>query len=419
METFLLYWQNAWAIIQDLGTWLLFGTLIAGLLHVFMPPNFVRNHLGRGNLSNVVKASLLGVPMPLCSCGVIPAAIGLKKDGASNGAATGFLVSTPQTGVDSITVSAVFLGLPFAAFKVVCAFITGIVAGIIVNFFESPPARIKEQSAKRELRQPCRNWRECSRELIEFAVDDLLYSVWKWIVLGILVSAAISTFIPTGALAEHAWTSGFSGMLLMLIIALPLYVCATASVPIAASLVVAGMPLGAALVFLMAGPATNVATVGAVSSEFGRRITIIYISVIAVLSIVFGWLFDIMIGDYFQPRELGGEHLGDLGVFGAVVLLALFVYFLIRDVQFWQKRRRQKKTMGEEWISLEVDGMTCVGCVRNINLAVSVQYGVDRVDVDLAQGRVIVHGHGFRPERIQEAIEEAGYQVQRIEQGRE
>ena len=162
MDRILLYLENIWHVLQELGPWLLFGALVAGLLHVFMPPNFVRKHLGKGTFRNVIKASLLGVPMPLCSCGVIPAAIGLKKDGASNGAATGFLISTPQTGVDSITVSAVFLGIPFACFKVVSAFITGIVGGALVNITDPAPqtAAAAEQPPAKE-RKRCSNCREC------------------------------------------------------------------------------------------------------------------------------------------------------------------------------------------------------------------------------------------------------------------
>lgn len=412
MDRILLYLENIWHVLQELGPWLLFGALVAGLLHVFMPPNFVRKHLGKGTFRNVIKASLLGVPMPLCSCGVIPAAIGLKKDGASNGAATGFLISTPQTGVDSITVSAVFLGIPFACFKVVSAFITGIVGGALVNITDPAPqtAAAAEQPPAKE-RKRCSNCRECAHNLVEFAVNDLLYGVWKWILIGVLISAAISTFVPAGKLAETAWATGLTGMLLMLLISLPLYVCATASVPIAASLVVAGMPTGAALVFLMAGPATNIATLGAVSSEFGKRITVIYVAVIATLSVAFGWLFDFFLGGTFRPEEAVHEHLGWLGPAGAVALVALFAYFLIRDIRFWRWERAQERAVGEEKLSLVLGGMTCEGCVRNVRLAIAAQHGVDRVDVDLETGRVVVHGRGYHPEYVREAVEEAGYEI--------
>lgn len=415
MNILYTYLENVWAVLQELGPWLLFGTLVAGLLHVFMPPNFVRKHLGQGNWRNVIKASLLGVPMPLCSCGVIPAAIGLRKEGASNGAATGFLISTPQTGVDSITVSAVFLGIPFACFKVVSAFITGIVGGVLVNVFEPSaslsqgPTSDKSESGKD--RDDYRGVWQRGRELFNFAVMDLLYGIWKWILIGVLISAAISTFVPQGALAGQAWASGIAGMLVMLLISLPLYVCATASVPIAASLVVAGMPTGAALVFLMAGPATNIATLGAVSSEFGKRITVIYIVVIATLSVLFGWLFDTLMGGYFRPQEVGHEHLGWLGPAGAGVLLGLFVFFLFRDIKFWRWERAQQKVTGEERSQLQIEGMTCEGCVKNVRLAAAAQHGVQKVDVDLKTGKVTVHGHGFHPENIREAVEEAGYKV--------
>ncbi|MCF7855135.1 MAG: permease, partial [Candidatus Pacebacteria bacterium] len=247
------YLSLAWQVTRQLAPWLLFGALVAGLLHVLLPPNFVQRHLGKGNFKNIVKASLFGVPMPLCSCGVIPAAIGLKKDGASDSATMGFLISTPQTGVDSIMVSAAFLGLPFALFKVVSAFVTGLIGGTITNIGISEKQRAGTPAADKKESAPCRTISTCIRNLLEFAVNELLYPVWKWIAVGILISAAISFFLPENALAEKAWATGLAGMFLMLLISLPLYVCATASVPIVASLVHAGMPTGAALVFLMAG----------------------------------------------------------------------------------------------------------------------------------------------------------------------
>jgi uncharacterized membrane protein YraQ (UPF0718 family)/copper chaperone CopZ len=411
MEILHEYSHHAWHVFQDLAPWLLLGVGVAGLLHILLPTDFVRRHLGRGNMRNVVKAALFGVPMPLCSCGVIPAAIGLKKDGASDGAAVAFLISTPQTGVDSITVSAVFLGLPFALFKVVTAFLTGLLGGALTNFTE-PKAGVPIAPSSAQAHQPCHGVTQCAAAWYEFAVNDLLYSIWKWIVVGTLVSAAISTFVPQNWLAGQPWADGLAGMVLMLLISMPFYVCATASVPIAASLVVAGMPLGAALVFLMAGPATNAATLGAVFKEFGRRVTIIYTAVIAVGSILFGWIFDLMLGDYLQPAPAGTHASSSFGIVGAVVLLALFSWFAVRDVRRGLRRKAAPHVAGEEVVTLTVGGMTCEGCARNVKNALSVQHGVHRVEVVLADHRAVVCGHNLREEELREAVREAGYECE-------
>jgi uncharacterized membrane protein YraQ (UPF0718 family)/copper chaperone CopZ len=403
--------MNVWHVLHELAPWLLLGATIAGLLHIFLPTDFVRRHLGQGNLRNVVKAALFGVPMPLCSCGVIPAAIGLKKDGASDGASVSFLISTPQTGVDSIMVSAAFLGLPFALFKVISAFLTGLIGGVLTNLTE-PPEVTATRTPERN-REGCKSVRDCAREWRHFTIDDLLYSIWKWIVIGILVSAAITTTVgDSQPLADKPWAMGLAGMFLMLLISMPLYVCATASVPIAASLVVAGMPVGAALVFLMAGPATNVATLGAVYSEFGRRVTAIYVAIIAGGSILFGWLFDLFFGGMFRPVAGMAHKLGPFALVTAILLILLFLYFALRDIKFWLAERKMPKVAGEEMLQLQVSGMTCEGCARNVRNALLPQHGVHGVDIDLKAGTVTVSGHGLHTDELAEAVREAGYGVE-------
>ncbi len=405
---------NAVQVAAELAPWLLLGAGIAGILHIFLPPDFVRRHLGQGSFSNVLKAALFGVPMPLCSCGVIPAAIGLKKDGASDGAAVAFLISTPQTGVDSITVSVVFLGLPFALFKVMTAFITGLIGGMLSNL---SPAAGRDMGAPAQptpvTRRRCRTLSGCFRSWYEFTVNDLLYSIWKWIIVGILVSAAISTFVPQDMLAGKSWATGLAGMFLMLLISMPLYVCATASVPVAASLVVAGMPLGAALVFLMAGPATNMATLGAVYSEFGKRITFIYIGVIAGGSILFGWLFDWLFGTQFGVASVHVHESGTMGMTALLLLVVLFVIFAIRDLRaLLSKGKETARGAGEEErLVLPVGGMTCEGCARNVKNALMPQRGVHSVQIDVASGKATVQGHNLHLGELQEAVREAGYEI--------
>ena len=278
---------TAWNITQELAPWLLLGTAITVVLYAVLPKNFLARALqGR---AGVWRAVLLGVPLPLCSCGVIPAGIGLKKQGASDGAAIGFLISTPQTGVDSVLVSASMLGWPFALYKVFAALVTGLVGGTLAQSEAPPTASKLEVGTRPNL-----------RESLEHGLQ-VIRSIWHWLVVGILLSAAITTWLPNDLFASSS--SAVLSFAFALLVSLPLYVCATASVPIAAALVASGMPTGAALVFLMAGPATNVATIAAVREGFGKRPFVVYLSTVVLGSTTFGALYELVLGELAVPSQ--------------------------------------------------------------------------------------------------------------------
>lgn len=271
--------------------------------------------------SGIFQAVLLGVPLPLCSCGVIPAGIGLRKQGASNGSSVGFLISTPQTGVDSILVSAAMLGWPFAIFKMVTAAITGIAGGLLTDMFVSDKSDLAVVSNERI---QSNRWYGGFQHAIE-----IIRSIWIWLVVGVLVSAVISAVLPDSVIQTVASWGPLAGIILALLIALPLYVCATASVPIAAALIASGMPPGAALVFLMAGPATNIATISAVASQFGKKVTSIYLLTVVIGSVLFALLFDWLIGFASSSDGHLHVHVPNLTeVLSAIALLGLFVWFL-------------------------------------------------------------------------------------------
>lgn len=338
MATFLNFLNHCWLTTLEVAPWLLLGSLLAGVLHVLLPEGFIKRHLGQRRFTDVFKAVAIGIPMPLCSCGVIPAAIGLKKDGASDGASVGFLISTPQTGVDSILVSAMFLGWPFALFKVVSALLSGLLGGILTNLLH-----IESDISETVEKKSCCSKTTASKKpkkhiiisIVRFGVFDLLHDIYRWLVVGVLIAALISTVIPSGRLSELWWTQGFAGLLTMLIISLPMYICATASVPLAASLVLAGMSPGAALVLLMAGPTTNVATIGVVLRTFGKRIALIYLGTVIVTSVLLGYLFDGLLGQasVAKVHEHGGQSW--LAIGSAVVLLALVVFLSGIDFRRW------------------------------------------------------------------------------------
>ncbi len=338
--------REIWLTTVEMAPWLLLGLLIAGLIHLFLPEGFIRRYLGGGRFGAVLRAVLIGVPMPLCSCGVVPAALGLKKDGASNGASMGFLISTPQTGVDSILVSATFLGWPFAIFKVLSAFISGLLGGVVVNATESGGSPTEPEPEKAA---PCccgnnsgktaqRSW----GDIFKFGFVELLGDFYRWLAFGIVAAGIIAALVPQDSLKEYWWAQGVSGLLAMLIISLPMYICATASVPLAASLVVAGMSPGAALVLLMAGPATNVATIAIIGRSFGRKNAVIYLVTVAVVSILAGWFFDSVL----SAAPPATEHMHNalpmaLQITAAVILVSAMLVLAARDVAKWMRRSRR------------------------------------------------------------------------------
>jgi len=390
----------------ELSPALLLGLLIAGILHVFIPPGLVSRHLSRSNSRSVLRSVLLGIPMPLCSCGVIPAAIGLKNDGASKGAATGFLISTPQTGVDSILVSASFLGWPFALFKVLAAFVTGMIGGILVNITE--PGTDVEPATRNADKKTGQSHNPIV-EILRYGIFDILSSIDIWIILGIIISALITILIPPGFLAGQSWTQGLGGMLLVLAISLPLYVCTTGSVPIAASLIAAGMPTGTALVFLMAGPATNIATLGAVYRSLGGRVMAIYLGTVAVMSIIFGLIFNRVL----SPGMAGVHHHGGeaslLQLTCAVVLSALLIFLIGRRLF---RKHAPAGPIGpgpDRTMTIRVRGMTCNHCVNTVKTALESVNGVEEAVPDLTTGTVLIRGKNIAPETLRQKIKEAGY----------
>ncbi|MEQ8982032.1 MAG: copper ion binding protein [Deltaproteobacteria bacterium] len=392
------YWTAVLGVLASLAPFLLLGAVVAGVLHILLPKDFVRRHLGgRGG---VLKAVALGVPLPLCSCGVIPAGLGLKKDGASDASTVGFLISTPQTGVDSILVSASFLGLPFALFKVVSAAVTGIVGGWVTGF---------ASDGTTQLPAPAMTSAGARRNKLRDFVDHtlmILGSIWGWVIFGILASAAIEVFVPHDFLAGFAESGSILPMIAALVISLPLYVCATASVPIAAALVEAGLPAGAALVFLMAGPATNVATIGAIYRTLGKKPLAIYLATIVLGSIGFGFMFDFVLPLDAVTAPHDHTTFEWWRVASMVALVALLAYFAVRDLR--AKLRKQPEPAGA--IEVAVEGMTCNGCVNTLERKLRETAGVESAHVSLDPQRAVVRG-SISEEAVGAAVVAAGFRV--------
>ncbi|MCD6162675.1 MAG: permease [candidate division Zixibacteria bacterium] len=408
-----------WNILLDLSFPLIVGIAIAGAVHVILPAGFVHRNLGKRGLGSIIKAALIGVPMPLCSCGVIPTAVGLKQDGASNGASTSFLISTPQTGVDSILVSASFLGWPFAIFKLIVSFITGIIGGAVVDLFDNQDGYTPKQSAADN---HFSGYQSRLKEAVNFGIFELFGMIYRWLIVGILLAALISLFVPSGYLSTISWIGGIGGLFLMLLISLPLYVCATASVPIAASLIAAGMPPGAAMVLLMAGPASNIATIGAVFRAFGGKILTIYLATVSIFSIFFGWLFDFIIN---SGESLAIQHHQNNEWFiiaSAVTVIGLSVFMIFNDLQkkYHQKlahrgmsrdrdiRQSHESTEADMRIQLSVQGMTCQHCAANVTKALESVEGAKVVNVSTDENLAVIDGNPAIDDLI-DSVNNAGY----------
>ncbi|MFI3315666.1 MAG: SO_0444 family Cu/Zn efflux transporter [Rikenellaceae bacterium] len=305
------YFNELLSILNEMSPYLILGFLISGLLHVYVPKTLYSKFLHRKGFGSVMGAALLGVPLPLCSCGVIPTAMSLKKEGASDGATVSFLVGTPQTGIDSILATYSLLGLPFAIIRPVAAFIVAIFGGVLVDKFDSKPKKISYSNLKFAPQNETTTTKcscGCSHDFnakqkkslsvaLRYGYVDMMQDFGKWLVIGLLAAAAITAFIPDSVFSMFK-EYYFLNILLILIVSAPMYICATGSIPIALSLILKGVSPGAAFVLLMAGPATNVASLIILKRGIGVRKTAIYL-----VSIIVGSIACALIIDFLLPAE--------------------------------------------------------------------------------------------------------------------
>jgi len=323
-----------WGVLAEMSPYLLFGFGIAGVLSVFMTAARVERHLGGAGFWQVFKASLFGVPLPLCSCGVIPVSMSLHKHGASKGSTLSFLLSTPQTGVDSILVTYGLLGPIFAIFRPVAAFITGIVGGSVINVLERHDIvsnRASEEKPHCE-DECCSNPKGHSRltRAFKHGFITLPADIGRSMLIGLAIAALISALVPEDFFAETLAVTGggFIAMLVMMVLGIPVYVCATASAPIAAALIAKGLNPGAALVFLLTGPATNAATLVTLASQLGKRSAVVFLLTVIVSALAGGLILDaIFRGDVSQITHAHGFMLpGWFKNVCAVILLGVLGY---------------------------------------------------------------------------------------------
>jgi len=433
IELLLTFVTASWAVFGAMAPYLLLGFAVAGLLSVVISPEWVERHLGGNGLGQVVKASLFGVPLPLCSCGVIPVAASLRRHGASKGATTAFLLSTPQTGVDSIAVTYGLLGPFLAVVRPLAALVTGIFGGGLVQAFNGDGVPAGSEITDGEEAQTCSS--DCCDEekpknrskiveALHYGLVILPRDIGKALILGVAISGLIAAFVAPQAL-ESTLGGGLWPMLAAMAIGIPLYVCATASTPIALGLIHAGLSPGAALVFLISGPATNSAALTTLWKVLGRRAAIIYLLTVAVASLATGLAVDGLIGAGGLPESAlvpAASSIADQGAHAhhedgaamswfemasAFVLLAVLINAL-------RPRRRPDGVEAmaqddERVLEIKVGGMRCNGCVQSVQRALSEISGVTDAEVRLDEGRALIRGNGFSVQELIEAVNSLGF----------
>jgi len=388
MSDIILLGQNFLALFMESAPWLLLGLFVAGVMHELVPVSFLERHMGSNSIGSISKAAVIGAPLPLCSCGVIPAALGLRRSGASKSSTISFLVSTPETGVDSVSVSYALLGPLFAIIRPIAAVASAIYAGIMVKVFGDSDSKVNKTaepvssccesettkpvesssccSTKADVAQPSSccsssqhesgnhsmNANSTGAELTDhslnafssfsnaaasaarvarYASGKLLEDIVVWLLIGLALAAAIKTWVPTDFLTQ--WGDGLVAMLVMAFIGIPMYICATASTPLAVGFLAAGLSPGAILVFLMAGPATNISTMGMIKQEMGLKTLALYLFSVVSASIAFGYLLNYLVSamslqGLIQTQSALHEHGGGVQVayaLSAIILGALML----------------------------------------------------------------------------------------------
>lgn len=334
-----------------MAPYILFGLLFAGILHELVPDTLVTKHLGTNSIGSVIKSTLFGIPLPVCSCGVIPLATSIKKSGASKGATLSFLISTPITGVDSILATYGIFGWIFTLYRAITSMVIAMVAGILTNILDSdevvsPTFRTQPKAEEGSCCTTMCGTTDASKisgfsliRALRYGFVTLLEDIAKALFWGLILGALITVLMPkdlSAILTEYAWLS----YLIAIVIAVPMYVCATASLPIAAGLMLSGVSAGAAFVFLSAGPATNTVTMGVVKTMLGGRSLVIYLGSIILGSILFGLGLDYLFSSIeIDPLSLLHFHEegGALAIASSIVLWGFIGYFLIKPL-FKQKK---------------------------------------------------------------------------------
>jgi hypothetical protein len=400
-------------VVNDMSFYLLFGFLLAGVLHILIPRSFAQKHLGGSSLWSSFKASAIGVPLPLCSCGVIPTGISFFKSGASKASTVSFLISTPQTGVDSMLITGAMIGWPFAVFRAFIAFITGVLGGLLTAF--SGDKSISTPVSHEQIVNKKYGFMGSLRRVFSYSFGDFMFDMAHYLLLGTIIAAVISALIPDNYF-ETLQGNVFVTYLLVMLASIPLYICATSSVPIAAVLILKGLSPGAALIFLMAGPATNVATITVLLNTLGRKTTLAYLATIVGSSFLFGFILDFLVPAGWLPMISQHAHhdhslLPEWLVYSSSSILTLLIVFHVskRYLYSFKSKVKPQKQRVTQSTTFSVTGMTCNNCKMKVERELMKIGGIEQVLANPQEHSVMVNGFDLKNEKIRAKIEELGY----------
>lgn len=393
-------------LVNQMSPYLLLGFFLSGLMHAFIPGRFYARYLADGSLRSVIYAALFGIPLPLCSCGVIPTAMSLRKEGASRGAVVSFLIATPQTGVDSILATYGLLGLPFAIVRPIAALATSMLGGTATLMLAGQDNAACQSN---ETKTGSATFWERMRDAFGYGFVTMMQDIGKWLVVGLAAAAFITICIPT------EWFTAFQGntflsMLLVLCMAIPMYVCATGSIPIAVALMMKGLTPGAALVLLMAGPACNLASILVVRKVLGVRTLVVYLLSIVVGAICFGVAIDYLhfhgIVDFMGQLVTTDAccHPSDSWFAWACTILLLA---LLANALLMKKTNNQQINISN-MKTYHIEGMNCNHCRMSAEKAIQAVAGVTTATVDLAKKEAYVEGTASA-DAIIKAVEGVGF----------
>ena len=423
-------------LINEMSPYLLLGFLLAGLMHAFIPGQYYSKYLSKPSFKSVINAALFGIPLPLCSCGVIPTAMSLRKEGASKGAVASFLIATPQTGVDSILATYSLMGWPFAVIRPIAALATALLGGAMVNFGEPAVAlTTKEEDHcchEDEEHGHCGCCEETPAHAtfmqkiviaLKYAFDEMMQDIGKWLVIGLVIAGLITVLVPDSVFTYFEGNT-LASMVLVLLIAIPMYLCATGSIPIAVALMLKGLTPGAGLVLLMAGPACNMASILVIRKVLGAKTQMLYLASIILGAIGFGCLIDYL------------QFSGSVNFLGALVMkdaccmeegaswfswLCTAVLFLLLANAFYRAKfchehchcHEHEHSNNNETMNVNiyhVEGMNCNHCRAAAEKALLNTPGVTSASVDLASKEARVEGTATF-DQLKESIEGVGFNL--------
>lgn len=430
--------KEVFDLITGMTPYLLLGFFLAGLMHAFVPNTLYRRYVGGSTFRSVFNAAMLGIPLPLCSCGVIPTAMSLRKEGASKGATVSFLIATPQTGVDSIIATYSLMGLPFALIRPFVALATSLLGGVLVNRLDDNKAVVSDSGHASDTSASAASTTTFGQKLLQtlkYAFVEMMQDIGKWLVVGLVAAGLITVFVPESFFSLFA-DKPLLSMLLVLAFSIPMYLCATGSIPIAVALMLKGLSPGTALVLLMAGPAVNVASMLVISKVMGRKTLFLYLLSIITGAVVFGLCID-----YLLPREwftapLMQMHSGHEEGLSLVKMVSSVAFFVLLGNAFYQRYFRSSACCcgchghadhacsddacscesashahaAEPVNEFKVKGMTCNHCKNNVEKAILSVEGVTRVEINLVSGQTWVYGKAD-PSAVVQAVKEIGFEI--------